>query len=229
MPVPTTAECLVRRRLRKDDVFDQLLAAILDGTLSPGERLRDPELQEWLGVSRTPIRLALERLDALHLVETRSNRYTKVSAARPDRIPQAIEVMCGLWALAARLSIGRLDCAEAARGVVGLRQAARVCTGDDAATVPQTVERMREALFFFSIHSGNPLLRDLVVKIGADLRFQLGLPGAAIDVRAFADVFERLAEAVESRDADAAVAVFDDLRAGRVPSARPADAVSVLS
>ena len=49
------------------------------GTLAPEERLVDAELSEWLGVSRTPIREALARLDAAGLVCTRPGRYTIVS------------------------------------------------------------------------------------------------------------------------------------------------------
>lgn len=78
MPVPTTARPVIPRRLHKDAVFDHLLAAVLDGTLSPGERLRDVDLERWLGVSRTPIRVALAKLVDLRLVETTSKRATCV-------------------------------------------------------------------------------------------------------------------------------------------------------
>ena len=47
-----------------DEVYALLGEAILDGRLSAGERLRDQELAERLGVSRTPVREALQRLSA---------------------------------------------------------------------------------------------------------------------------------------------------------------------
>lgn len=78
MPVPTTARPVIPRRLHKDAVFDHLLAAVFDGTLPPGERLRDVDLERWLGVSRTPIRVALAKLGDLRLVETTSKRATRV-------------------------------------------------------------------------------------------------------------------------------------------------------
>ncbi|RKR75719.1 GntR family transcriptional regulator [Frondihabitans australicus] len=213
MPVPPSSESSVQRRLRKDEVFEHLLAAILDGSLAPGERLRDTDLQEWLGVSRTPIRMALDRLDSMHLVETGPSRSTRVCRARPDRIPQSIEVMCALWALAARSSLRRIDSVAASTGTAALRRAARVCRGDEPATPPQAVELMRRALYFFSLHADNDLLREMVVRIGADLRFQLGVPGPQSDVSAFAEVFEGLAEAVERRDAETAVDLFESLGA----------------
>ncbi|MDN3495052.1 GntR family transcriptional regulator [Planococcus sp. APC 4015] len=62
-----------------DEVYATLSEAILDGTLPPGERLRDQDLAERLGVSRTPVREALQRLERSGLVEVSPNRYTRVS------------------------------------------------------------------------------------------------------------------------------------------------------
>lgn len=63
-----------------DEVYARLGDAILDGRLAPGERLRDVELATWLGVSRTPVREALQRLERIGLVEVAANRYTRVSS-----------------------------------------------------------------------------------------------------------------------------------------------------
>src|SRR6478752_2512141 len=60
-----------------DEVFARLGEAILDGQLAPGERLRDHELAQRLGVSRTPVREALQRLERTGLVEVSPNRYTR--------------------------------------------------------------------------------------------------------------------------------------------------------
>jgi DNA-binding GntR family transcriptional regulator len=65
-----------------DEVYALLGEAILDGRLAAGERLRDQELAERLGVSRTPVREALQRLERTGLVEVAPNRYTRVSS--PD-------------------------------------------------------------------------------------------------------------------------------------------------
>ncbi|SDG49390.1 GntR family transcriptional regulator [Microbacterium pygmaeum] len=62
-----------------DEVYTVLGEAILDGRLPPGERLRDRELAGRLGVSRTPVREALQRLERAGLVEVSPNRYTRVS------------------------------------------------------------------------------------------------------------------------------------------------------
>lgn len=100
MPVPITAEHAIPRRLHKDAVFDHLVAAILDGSLAPGERLRDVDLERWLGVSRTPIRVALARLAGLGLVETVSTRETRVVPRRAGAAADALATGCVLAALA---------------------------------------------------------------------------------------------------------------------------------
>ena len=63
MPIPQNHPP-VGRSLLRDDVYVRLRDAIVDGTFAPGESLRDGELAEWLGVSRTPVREALLRLAA---------------------------------------------------------------------------------------------------------------------------------------------------------------------
>lgn len=204
MPIPSRPTNELQRRLRKDEVFDRLFQAILDGTLQPGERIRDVELQDWLGVSRTPIRLAIDRLVEMNLIESRPNRFTRVSPAAPGRIPELLQVMCGFWELATRLTIETLDEANTGECRALLREAARACREHDGSRAEEAVESMRRAMFFFSDHSGNDLLRVLVVRIGAALRFQLSLQGDFLDTALLEGVFLRLDEAVAARDATSA-------------------------
>jgi len=62
-----------------DEVYSAIGEAILDGRLKPGQHLRDHELAQWLGVSRTPVREALQRHERTGLVEVAPHRYTRVS------------------------------------------------------------------------------------------------------------------------------------------------------
>ena len=79
MPIPESAATLERPILR-ESVYGRLRDWIVEGSLEPGEQLRDQELAERLGVSRTPVREALRRLEDEGLVETASNRWTRVKA-----------------------------------------------------------------------------------------------------------------------------------------------------
>ncbi len=98
MPVPTQP-LHVRPALLRYTVHDRLRDAIVDGTLAPGEVVRDAELATWLGVSRTPVREALLRLaDAgsyapLPAGPPSSRRSTRPRSATPRRSSRA----CTAW------------------------------------------------------------------------------------------------------------------------------------
>ena len=68
--MPLRPSQLIERTLLSDRAYAVLRSAIIDGTLAPGERLRDAELVERLGLSRTPIREAIARLEEV----TRADR-----------------------------------------------------------------------------------------------------------------------------------------------------------
>jgi len=67
------------RRLVPDDVYDQLLGEVVNGSLAPGEALpSERRLAELLGVSRPAVREALQRMSATGLVEVRHGGATLV-------------------------------------------------------------------------------------------------------------------------------------------------------
>src|SRR6478609_8709865 len=104
MPVP--ANDPFERDLLRDRAYAAIRDAIVDGTLQPGERLRDQELQAWLGLSRTPVREALNRLEQDGLVETAPQRFTRVAPLDRRAAKDAFPVVAALHALAAELAVG---------------------------------------------------------------------------------------------------------------------------
>jgi DNA-binding GntR family transcriptional regulator len=105
----------LRRTSLADRAYAALLDAIVGGELEPGRRLRDAELAARLGVSRTPVREALKRLEADGLVETERNASTRVAPVRPDRIADAFPVVASLHGLATRLGVPALSKADLER------------------------------------------------------------------------------------------------------------------
>lgn len=101
MPVPVT-EAASPRRLIRDEVFQRLLDAIVGGDLLPGEQLYDAEIERWVGVSRTPVREALNQLAAMGLVEILPQRRTRVTPIDPERLRQLIGTVGVLIAGAVR-------------------------------------------------------------------------------------------------------------------------------
>lgn len=108
MPIPAASPKKSRSLLR-DDVYRQLRDAIVDGTLAPGESLRDGDLAEWLGVSRTPVREALLRLGESGLVVAQPGRSTAVAVVEESAVRGARDVVAAMHELAARAGVPTLD------------------------------------------------------------------------------------------------------------------------
>jgi DNA-binding GntR family transcriptional regulator len=108
MPVPEQSDAIERQLLR-DSAYDALRDAIVAGTLAPGELLHDKELCSWLGLSRTPVRDALARLEDEGLVETAPQRFTRVTPVQRDDARTLFPVLAALHALAAELAVPRME------------------------------------------------------------------------------------------------------------------------
>jgi DNA-binding GntR family transcriptional regulator len=95
------------RRALVDKLASQLHARVLSGELASGTRLRQEALAEEFGVSRTPVREALRKLQAGGLVELQPNRGAVVRGFSSREIRDAYEVRAALEALAAGLAAER--------------------------------------------------------------------------------------------------------------------------
>ena len=96
------------------DVADALRYAILDGTLPPGTRLRQSQVAEVFGTSRTPVREALHKLNAWGLVDLVVNHAAVVRRVRREHYAGAFVVWAELEALAVELAIeNSMDIREA--------------------------------------------------------------------------------------------------------------------
>ncbi|GAA3641342.1 GntR family transcriptional regulator [Microbacterium awajiense] len=135
MPIPDSIPG-VDRTLLRDDVFHRLRDAIVAGAFLPGEQLKDGELAEWLGVSRTPVREALLRLSASGLVVTRPGRSTTVSEIDPRAVRDARDVVAAMHVLAVREMAGKLTDAHVEQmRAANRRFAAALDAGDIAAAL----------------------------------------------------------------------------------------------
>jgi DNA-binding GntR family transcriptional regulator len=114
MPIPVDHAPL-RTSLLRDTVHDRLRDAIVDGTLQPGEVVRDTELAAWLGVSRTPVREALLRLGETGLVRAAPGRSTVVAEIDLAEVRDAQAVVATLHRLAVAESVDRLTPADVQR------------------------------------------------------------------------------------------------------------------
>ena len=139
MPLPEAAA--VARVSLRDEAYTRLRDWILDGTLAPGEPLRDEALAEGMGMSRTPVREALQRLEDDGLVITASNRRTFVSPVSLHQAREIFPIVASLEELALDLAAPRLDAAalQRMRDANGELEAALAAGNAAAALTADTV------------------------------------------------------------------------------------------
>ena len=95
-------------------VLDQIRQAIGEGRLRPGDRLRAAEIAAWLGVSRTPVREALKRLQADGLVQSTPWAGMTVTSLDRGQVIELYVMRVELEGLAARLAAEYASDAEIA-------------------------------------------------------------------------------------------------------------------
>jgi GntR family transcriptional regulator, transcriptional repressor for pyruvate dehydrogenase complex len=167
----------VTRRSVHDDVFEQLLGEVVDGSLSAGDALpSERRLAELLGVSRPAVREALQRLSATRLVEVRHGGATTVRDyqryAGLDLLPRLLvrngeldpdtarSIVEARFAIAPEVS--RLAARRSARAAQDLRQAPDVAV-DELSGAEGPVARQLAALAFW----------DAVVDLADSIVFRL--------------------------------------------------------
>lgn len=130
-----------------DRVYRALREEILDGTLPPGAVLGEIEQSTRLGVSRTPLREALSRLQADGLVIAVGGRGVAVSPVSLEHVQDLFEIREALEVQAARLAARRRDRAvfEALREEV-LRSGERLAVDPSRRAFYEQTKRMDDAI-----------------------------------------------------------------------------------
>lgn len=96
----------------RDVIFETLRKAIVSGDIKPGERLMEVSLADQMGVSRTPVREAIRRLEAEGLVTMIPRKGTHVSELSVKDIMDVLEVRTVLDKLATDLAAKRMQPAQ---------------------------------------------------------------------------------------------------------------------
>lgn len=93
----------------RDVVFENLREAILEGRLEPGQRLMEVQLADQLGVSRTPVREAIRKLELEGLVVMLPRKGAYVANMSLKDIIDVLEIRASLEGLAAYLAAERIS------------------------------------------------------------------------------------------------------------------------
>ena len=99
----------VERRRLSDVAFDRLLDAIIREDLAPGAKIRDADLAAQLGLSRTPVREAVNRLVELGLAETKPSAHTRVSMLTASSVERTMEILQSLDHLAVKQAVEKMS------------------------------------------------------------------------------------------------------------------------
>jgi DNA-binding GntR family transcriptional regulator len=158
MPIPATAQ-VVSRTLAREDVYRTIKQWIVALQLAPDEVIRDHDIAARLGVSRTPVREALRRLEDEGLVVTSFHKWTKVAPTDIAEAARLYPVVAALEAAALELAAPRLAPADLARLAALNAELAGAIDGADAAQ-SMLLDRAFHALIV--ARSGNPELGRLL-------------------------------------------------------------------
>ena len=102
-------------RSLRDVAYDDIRDAILSGALQPGQRVKERDVAAQMGISTTPVKEALRRLEQEGLVVSQPRRGAIVSGLATIPVEEIEEIRGTLEAIAARFAASRLTAAELSR------------------------------------------------------------------------------------------------------------------
>lgn len=137
----------------RDVVFNTLRQAILKGELEPGERLMEIQLAERLGVSRTPIREAIRKLELEGLVLMIPRKGAEVAEISEKSLREVLEVRRSLEELSIELACQRIR----EEGINELEEAeeafAQAVKTGEIMTIAESDERFHEVIYAATANS----------------------------------------------------------------------------
>ena len=132
----------------REVVFKTLRQAILKGELKPGERLMEIQLANKLGVSRTPIREAIRKLEEEGLVIMTPRKGAVVAEITEKSLRDTLEVRRSLEKLAVRLACDRIT----SEGIAELKETERrfeeVFGTDDMTKIAEIDVAFHDIIYF---------------------------------------------------------------------------------
>jgi DNA-binding GntR family transcriptional regulator len=193
----------VERRGLVDGAYEGLKELILDQRVAPGEHLNIDALAAQMGVSQTPIREALARLEAEGLVVKmpRRGRYLVAPMLDGDAFDHLYEVRLLLEPRAAALTVSRLDDGVLAgldRALAGMQTGPRGGTYREYRDFSTQDAAFHRAL---AVGSGNPILADAIVRLRSHHQLARLYRDRGVDADEGIAEHELILEALRHRDA----------------------------
>ena len=131
----------------RDVVFNTLRRAILRGELVPGQRLMEIQLAEKMGVSRTPVREAIRKLELEGLVVMIPRRGAEVAHISGKNLKDVLEVRCALEELAGELACERMTVEDFKQLELANHKFAAAFESDDITLLGETDESFHGLIY----------------------------------------------------------------------------------
>ena len=131
----------------RDVVFITLRQAILKGELAPGERLMEIRLANMLGVSRTPIREAIRKLELEGLVVMIPRRGAEVAGISEKSLRDVLEVRRSLEELAMDLAVQRMDSGQMEELEKAQAEFVEAISASDLIRIAQADENFHDVIY----------------------------------------------------------------------------------
>ncbi|MBF0815586.1 GntR family transcriptional regulator [Microbacterium paludicola] len=180
-----------------DQVARRIAAAIIDGTIPAGARVRDNELAQQLGVSRMPVREALQRLQRVGLIETAASRYTRVTDVTPGLVRSTLEFTAHYTTSLLRMALLRMDQAQREEASTRIDEIITRMIASDAGLVAQ-----RELQELLLAYPDNSFMEIVSGDLGMAIQRNLTAAGPVGSVAATLAYLTGLRDAVRAGDAD---------------------------
>ncbi|HEV7978162.1 GntR family transcriptional regulator [Amycolatopsis sp.] len=198
----------------RDEAYERIRRAIIEGDLAPGENLRDADLAAELGLSRAPVRQALTRLVADGLVESKPQSYTRVAPVVSDDVRDALQLVRTLHEFAVRAALPRLTAAH----ITAMRDAnARFAAAIEAGDVQAAIEADDELHDVPVEICGNRAVAATLDKYSPLLRRLERARFSTLPAHRSIRRHDQLIDAIEAGDADEATRVTSTIWAELAP------------
>jgi DNA-binding GntR family transcriptional regulator len=199
-------------------VFDTILSAVHQGLMLPGERISDSALAEQLGVSRTPVREALQRLRELGIIEASASRYTRIAIVTPKQTADALVVWLALYGA---LIVEVIPAVTPAMVAAMKADNERFMSYLSALNAQKLAEANADFFAHLASLSANPTLQRGLNSVVHQVRLGSQYLAEFIDVRALAEAQMLLIAAARDHDVAAARGAMRMISLIDVPLADP--------
>ena len=192
----------------RDIVFKTLRDAIITGEFQPGERLMEMKLANEMGVSRTPVREAIKKLEAEGLVIMNPRRGAQVAPINEKDLKDILEIRKALESLSCRIACGKVtqDDVKHLRSIN--RAVAKAVREND---IPEIVERDVEFHDAINMITDNARLMKFLGQLKEHLyRYRLEFIKNMENCNTIIEDHERIIEAIAQKNADVACREIED-------------------